>query len=206
MVTFDHEILLESISRLFCSSEELLDTWPQDEPFSTPENTYLRWMRTGDSILILMSKETGWIETATVHQRRGVPCPTSSPALPRTQLTDLSALPADLSEASLPISCHSDLLACNSSGFCSFYCLLTAFLLTCKTSVLEKEMATHSGVLAWRISQTGFLAGYAPRSQGLDAAQGLNQGFSSQVTHLLLLCLCRKYLFLVSGLWFCPLW
>lgn len=119
----DHEILLESISRLFCSSEALLDTWPQDEPFSTPENTYLRWTRTGESILILMSEEKGWIETATVHQRWGVPCPTSSPALPRTQLTDLSALPADLSEASLPISCHSDLLACDSSGFCSFYCL-----------------------------------------------------------------------------------
>ena len=27
---------------------------------------------------------------------------------------------------------------------------------------LEKEMATHSSILAWRISRTGSLAGYSP--------------------------------------------
>ena len=64
VVTFNHEILLESISRLLCSSEAFLDTWPQDKPFPTPENTYLQWMRTGDSIFILISEEKGWIKTA----------------------------------------------------------------------------------------------------------------------------------------------
>ena len=29
-----------------------------------PENTYLQWMRTGDSIFILISEEKGWIKTA----------------------------------------------------------------------------------------------------------------------------------------------
>ena len=31
-----------------------------------------------------------------------------------------------------------------------------------ESAYMEKEMATHSSILAWRISWTGSLAGYSP--------------------------------------------
>ena len=40
---------------------------------------------------------------------------------------------------------------------------------------LEKEMATHSSILAWEIPWTEDPAGYSPESQELDTTQQLNQ-------------------------------
>ena len=40
---------------------------------------------------------------------------------------------------------------------------------------LEKEMATHSSILAWRISWMRSLAGYSPKGcKGSDTTQGLS--------------------------------
>ena len=50
---------------------------------------------------------------------------------------------------------------------------------------LEKEMATHSSILAWKIQQRS-LAGYSPQAAESDATERLyNTGFDIQLEEVL---------------------
>ena len=55
----------------------------------------------------------------------------------------------------------------------------------CQEDPLEKRMATHSSILAWRISWTENLAGYSPWGhKELDTSEQLTLSLSHTHTHI----------------------